>query len=91
MTILEHNGTHLSCKALHPSYKPLSTGSFEIPGSADYGCIKKTISVFFVISPVTPANPAAFLIWWLHLVYSSLHIPVVPHKAVAEVSKIGNL
>ena len=28
---------------------------------------------------------------WGHTIYIYVHIPVVPHKAVAEVSKIGNL
>ena len=28
---------------------------------------------------------------WVNEGYIYIHIPVVPHKAVAEVSKIGNL
>jgi hypothetical protein len=31
------------------------------------------------------------MIWVKHQQYTYIYIPVVPHKAVAEVSKIGNL
>ena len=39
-----------------------------------------------------PVIPRGFLdLGWIAGGYLTIYIPVVPHKAVAEVSKIGNL
>ena len=77
----------------HPPEQPSSDDSAELTGEASLGYmlfLEKVIwaSKCWGFTKRSPANFASQNGYVTHQIYQ---IPVVPHKAVAEISKIGNL
>jgi hypothetical protein len=58
----------------------VASGNYDNLRRAEIGIIKNCINRYFVVPPTSSGK-----------LICKLQIPIVPHKAVAEVSKIGNL